>query len=61
MKRANPSTPGRRCAFCKQIGGTGFVQRIVEELGGEPGNRYAHSDCMSNAQRRHKKGSQSRG
>lgn len=46
----------RRCAFCRKgLGCFAFVRSVIESLGGEPGNGYAHPACLSRAKRKAEK------
>lgn len=50
MERANPKGPGRRCAFCGEIGGTGFPEFLIARFGGTKGStKHAHSGCFTKA------------
>lgn len=48
----------RHCAFCKKPGGSPFAASVLLHYGGEPGNGYAHADCLNKAKRKaaHRKG-----
>lgn len=56
MPRANARKEplgARHCAFCgKPLGCFAYPVKVIEELGGETGNGYAHNRCLNAAKKR---------
>jgi hypothetical protein len=45
----------RHCAFCRKgLGCFAYPTKVLESLGGEQGNGYAHLRCLTRAKKAHK-------